>query len=296
MLSDDAVSKLKRAGWIARVVREEAAKLVKPGMSLLEVAERVEGRIRELGGEPAFPVNIGVNHVAAHYTPPPGDSSIIPDGSIVKIDLGVHVDGYIADTATTVSFNPAYEGLVEASQRALERVVEFVKPGVKASEIGRIIEETIKSRGFNPVRNLSGHSIDQYVIHSGLSIPNYNDFFAGWRLGPGVYAVEPFASTGVGLVSEGRSVTIYSLKRKKARLPPGVVEVYEKVFNERRTLPFAERWLLKYTGNPQMAVRFMAKAGVLHEYPVLVERSGGLVSQFEHTFIVTQSDVIVTTI
>jgi len=296
MIPDEAVEKLRRAGWIARVVREEAAKLVKPGTPLLEIAERVEARIRELGGEPAFPVNIGVNDTAAHYTPVPGDLSVIPDGSVVKIDLGVHIDGYIADTAVTVSLNPVLEGLVEASRRALEKVVEIMRPGIKANEIGRVIEETIRSMGFNPVRNLSGHSIDQYMIHSGLSIPNYNDFFSGWRLSPGVYAVEPFASTGVGLVEEGRQVTIYSLKRKKARLPPGFAEIYEKIYGERRSLPFAERWLSKYTGNTQAAIYYMLKAGVLHQYPVLVERSHGMVSQFEHTFIVLDREVIVTTI
>ncbi|AFL67209.1 type II methionyl aminopeptidase [Desulfurococcus amylolyticus] len=296
MLTDEAVEMLRRAGWIARTVREEAVKLVKPGMSFLEIAEHVENRIRELGGEPAFPVNIGVNQVAAHYTPVPGDTGRIPDGSVVKIDIGVHVKGYIADTAATVSFNPAYEGLVEASRLALERVVEAVKPGIKANEIGRIIMETIKSMGFNPVRNLSGHSIDQYMIHSGLSIPNYDDFFSGWRLGPGVYAVEPFASTGVGLVEEGKQVTIYSLKKRKSRLPQSVMEVYEKIMDERKTLPFAERWLLKYSGNTGSIIYYMSKAGLLHEYPVLLEKSNGIVSQFEHTFIILHREVIVTTI
>ncbi|MCY0867987.1 MAG: type II methionyl aminopeptidase, partial [Desulfurococcus sp.] len=263
--------------------------------SLLELAEHLEGRIRELGGEPAFPVNISINHIAAHYTPIPGDSSVIPNDSVVKIDIGVHVDGFIADTAATVALSPVYEGLVEASRRALEKVAEAIHPGVKANEIGRIIEDTVKSMGFKPVRNLSGHSIDWYTLHAGLSIPNYADLLSRWRLEPGVYAIEPFASTGVGLVEEAREVTIYSLK-KKNRIPSEVRDIYEKLYGERRTLPFAERWLYKYTRDTRAAVSQLARAGLTQSYPVLVEKSRGMVSQFEHTFLVLEKEVIITTI
>lgn len=295
MITEEAVLKLRQAGWIARIVREEAVRLVKPGVSLLELAEHLEGRIRELGGEPAFPVNISINHIAAHYTPIPGDSSVIPNDSVVKIDIGVHVDGFIADTAATVALSPVYEGLVEASRRALEKVAEAIHPGVKANEIGRIIEDTVKSMGFKPVRNLSGHSIDWYTLHAGLSIPNYADLLSRWRLEPGVYAIEPFASTGVGLVEEAREVTIYSLK-KKNRIPSEVRDIYEKLYGERRTLPFAERWLYKYTRDTRAAVSQLARAGLTQSYPVLVEKSRGMVSQFEHTFLVLEKEVIITTI
>ena len=144
-MEDEEIKKLKEAGRIAKIVREEAAKIAKPGMKLLELAELIEKRIRELGGEPAFPVNLSLNEVAAHYTPVVDDKITIPDNSILKIDIGVHVDGYIADTATTVTFNPALEGLVEATSRALEKALEVVKPGIRANEIGKVIEETIKN-------------------------------------------------------------------------------------------------------------------------------------------------------
>ncbi|MEM1713330.1 MAG: M24 family metallopeptidase [Desulfurococcaceae archaeon] len=166
MLTDDAISKLIKAGEIAKRTLRYVEQSVKPGVGILSLANDIEKYILELGGELAFPVNIGINSVAAHYTPVYNDSGIIPDGSIVKIDIGVHVDGYIADAALTISFNPVYEGLLEATRRSLEKAIEFIKPGVKASEIGRIIENTIKSHGYKPIKNLSGHGIERYVIHS----------------------------------------------------------------------------------------------------------------------------------
>ncbi|MEM4433656.1 MAG: type II methionyl aminopeptidase [Thermosphaera sp.] len=300
MVSDEELRKLLKAGEIARRVREEAARVVKPGARLIDVAEHLENRIRELGGSPAFPINIGINEVAAHYTPLPGDASIIPDNSVVKIDIGVHVDGYIADTATTLCFNPVAEGLVESARRALERVVEVFKPGVRASEIGRVVEETIKGYGFKPIRNLSGHSISAYTIHAGLSIPNYHDFLARFKLERGVYAVEPFATNGAGLVRDLSLKTIYALKQgRRARLPPVFSRIYDDIYGERRTLPFAERWYSRLASSLEglrNALAVMERNNLLISYPVLVEREKGLVAQFEHTFIVLEKEVVVTTL
>ncbi len=267
-------------------------------MKLLELAEYVEKRIKELGGEPAFPTNIGVNEVAAHYTPIIDDDKRIPEGSVVKIDLGVHVDGYIADTAVTVSFNPVYEDLLEASRRALEEALNIIKPGIRANVIGKVIEETIKSMGFKPIKNLSGHSIDRYMIHSGKSIPNYNDLFTRWKLVDGVYAVEPFATNGVGLVYEGRTITIYALLSRHARLSSIEKKLVEKIWAERRSLPFCERWykdLFSTVNGLRNALNMLRRKRILHGYPILIEKGGGMVSQFEHTFIIYKGEVIVTT-
>lgn len=297
-LDDEAVKKLIRAGEIARRVREEAARRVKPGMKYLELADYVERRIRELGGEPAFPTNIGVNHVAAHYTPVVGDDKRIPDNSVVKIDLGVHVDGYIADTAVTVSFNPAYEGLLEASRKALEAALEEVKPGVRVNVIGRVIENTIRSMGYKPIKNLSGHSIGQYMIHSGKSIPNYNDLFTRWKLVDGVYAIEPFATDGVGLVYNGDTTTIYSIVSLRGRLSTIEKRIVNRIWMERKALPFCERWYVRLAGSVQgfrNIIQSLTRKHILHGYPILIEKGHGMVSQFEHTFIIYKGEVIITT-
>ncbi|MEM1713024.1 MAG: M24 family metallopeptidase, partial [Desulfurococcaceae archaeon] len=176
--------------------------------------------------------------------------------------------------------------------------IEFIKPGVKASEIGRIIENTIKSHGYKPIKNLSGHGIERYVIHSGVIIPNYHDVLNIHRLNNGVYAIEPFATNGVGLVSELNQVTIYSLKAHGRRIPDNIKVFYDKIYSERQGLPFAERWYIKSDSdaeNVREALITLKKHKLLVEYPVLVEKGNGLVAQFEHTVIVTQKDVIVTT-
>lgn len=298
-LTDEAISKLLKAGEIAKRVREDAARTAKPGMKLLDLAEYIEKRIKELGGEPAFPVNLSINEVAAHYTPVINDDTIIPDNAVLKIDIGVHVEGYIADTAVTVSFNPVYEGLLEASRRALEKALEIIEPGMRVNKIGKIIEETITSLGYKPIRNLSGHSIDRYLIHSGKSIPNYNDLFTRWKLEDGVYAIEPFATNGAGLVKDGSVATIYSLMpRKKARITIHEKKLFDKIWGERRTLPFCERWYIELFDSVEglrSTLRMMHKHGILYVYPILVERGGGLVSQFEHTFIINGKEVIITT-
>ncbi len=298
MLEEDVVKKYIRAGEIARIVREEAARRARPSMSLLELAEWVENRIRELGGEPAFPVNISINDVAAHYTPVAGDELVIPDNSVVKIDIGVHVDGYIADTAVTVSFSPVYEPLLEASKEALAKALSVVARGVRACDVGRVIEETVRSYGFKPIRNLTGHSIDRYLIHSGYSIPNYNDRFMRWRFSDGVYAIEPFATDGAGYVKEGSVATIFALRKVKGRLTPVEKRIVEMIWNTRRTLPFCERWIIgsvKSVEGARNILKSLSRKGILHVYPVLIEKAGGFVSQFEHTILINGNELVVTT-
>ncbi|MEM4718379.1 MAG: type II methionyl aminopeptidase [Desulfurococcaceae archaeon] len=298
MLSEDAISKLIRAGDIAKRALQYTSRLVKPGLTMFDIANGIEQYIKEIGGQLAFPVNIGVNHVAAHYTPTPGDKLVIPDNSVVKIDIGVHVDGYIADTAITISFNPIYEGLIDATRKALEKTIEIIKPGIRASEIGKVIEETIKSHGYKPVKNLSGHGIDRYVIHSGVIIPNYNDYLNIHRLDPGIYAIEPFATNGAGLVEESNLVTIYALKPCK-KIPLEASSIYNRIYNERKTLPFALRWYtleIEGQGLVSRYINALLRSRCLVEYPVLVEREKGVVAQFEHTFVLTRKEVIFITL
>jgi len=298
MFSDEVIKKLIKAGEIAKKALRYAERVTKPGVKVLDLAKSIEKYVEDIGGKLAFPVNIGVNTVAAHYTPVYMDDTIIPDNSVVKIDLGVHVDGYIADTALTVCFNPVYEGLLEATRKSLEKALEVIKPGIRASEIGKIIENTIRSHGYKPIKNLSGHGIERYTIHSGVIIPNYNDLLNVHRLYSGVYAIEPFATNGAGLVKELNQVTIYALRSTSRELPDEVKSFYEKIYNDRRELPFTTRWYIQSNtdvNKVRETIATLKKYKLLVEYPVLVEKENGLVSQFEHTIIVTRKEVIVTT-
>ncbi|MEB3806114.1 MAG: type II methionyl aminopeptidase [Desulfurococcales archaeon] len=299
--SDEAVEKLVKAGEIAARVRDRSAGLVRSGSSAREVCEKVEELIRDMGAVPAFPCNFSVNEVAAHYTPGIDDDVKLVGMEVVKVDIGVAVDGYIADTAVTVDLSGLYERLLEASRAALERVVAIMKPNVRIYDIGRTVESTIRSYGFKPIRNLTGHTIDRWRIHAGTQIPNYPDRTTFHkRLKPGtLVAVEPFATNGRGFVREGGITNIYSYtgRRGKYKLSSIEEEILQYIIDNYRTLPFTPRWLLQKFKPEEIepAIKSLVAKGILYDYPILVEASRGMVSQFEHTFLILKDRVIVTT-
>ncbi|MCX8195635.1 MAG: type II methionyl aminopeptidase [Acidilobaceae archaeon] len=289
------LEKLRQAGRIAEQLKGEARRLVKPGRRASEICTRLEELTVELGGMPAFPCNFSVNSVAAHYTPGLSDDVVLGEKDLVKVDVGVHVDGYIADTAITIDLSGEHGKLLEAAERALEEAVSIVRPFVSLYEIGRVVENAIRSYGLRPVRNLSGHTIGRYMIHAGLSVPNYADRSL-WhvRIAPGtLIAIEPFATDGKGLVREGSTVNIfsYSGRRPKMALSEEEERLLSYVAERYRTLPFTPRWLKGFPELPTLMSSLRAK-GALNEYPVLVEVGDGLVSQFEHTLYVTEREVV----
>ena len=297
VLNREALEKYEEAGRIASKVRERMRSVVKEGMRIVKICEEAEEAIRRMGGKPAFPCNVSVNEVAAHYTSPLGDERTIPEGSIVKIDIGVHVDGYIADTAVTVCFNPEYEEMVQTSQIALETAIRTIRPGIFTSELGSKVQRVIESRGFKPISNLTGHQIGRYMIHAGKSLPNVSHVsFRRIREGE-VYAIEPFVTTleAEGKVIEGNEAHIFRfLKRKnpKQRESKKLLRFIEKNF---RTLPFAKRWLKKYGVLDESAFMDLLESRCLLAYPVFVEASGKYVAQFEHTVYIDKDGPIVLT-
>lgn len=287
---EDILEKYREAGRILKIVRTEAADMVKVGNSLLEVADFVEKKTIELGGRPAFPCNISRNQEAAHATPKAGDKDVFGK-DIVKLDLGVHVDGYIADSAVTVDLS-GNSDLVKASEDALAAAIDLMKPGISTGEIGAAIEESIRSYGLSPILNLTGHGLSQYEAHDNPSVPNRH-IEGGFILKEGdVLAIEPFATNGTGLVHDGSWAEIYSLIKKKPVRLPAVRNVLKQV-EEYRELPFAKRWL--NSDKLEYSLIQLERAGIIHAYPVLIEIAGGLVSQAEHTVIITRDGCEVTT-
>ncbi|MFC7213442.1 type II methionyl aminopeptidase [Saliphagus sp. GCM10025334] len=297
-MSDSAVDleaeqyeKHREAGEILAQVRQEAADRVEVGVSHLEVAEYAEDRIRELGGQPAFPVNISIDEEAAHRTPTIDDESTFGE-EMINLDIGVHVDGWLADTAITVDLSGNPE-LAEASEQALEAALDLVEPGVNTGDIGAEIEEVIDGYGYNPVVNLTGHGLGHWEQHTSPNIPN-RAVSQGTTLEVGdVVAIEPFATDGGGKVTEGSSEEIYSLEREASVRNRQARDALAQITEEFRTLPFATRWL--ETDRPEMALRRLKRRNVIHGYPVLKEDEGCLVSQKEHTVIVTEGGCEVTT-
>ncbi|MFB6142582.1 MAG: type II methionyl aminopeptidase [Halorientalis sp.] len=290
-LDDETVEKYRQAGTALRTVLDEAAEMVEPGRTHLEVAEYAEDRIEELADGPAFPVNISVDEEASHATPALDDETTFGE-EVVCLDVGVHVDGYIADAATTVDLRGEPE-LVEAAEAALDAALDLVAPGVETGEVGAAIEDTIDAYGYTPVLNLSGHGVAQWDAHTGPNVPNRGvDRSVEFEVGD-VVAIEPFATDGRGKVSEGATEEIYSLERERSVRDRSARQVLEQVTERYRTLPFAARWI--DVPRAEMAIRRLKQQDVLHGYPVLKEEDGRLVSQAEHTVIVTEDGCEVTT-
>ena len=289
---EEALEKFRRSGRILRETREEIKGFVREGMPIIEICEKVESLIREKGGKPAFPCNVSINEIAAHYTSPPNDKKTIPEKSLVKVDIGVHVDGYVTDTATTINFNPEYAPMVETAEKALEKAIENVRPNISTSKLGEIIEKTIKARGFKPISNLTGHQVGRYLVHAGTSIPNVSHLsFSKIKLGK-VYAIEPFVTfqDGVGRVKDGDEVTIFRFLKLKSVKNPYAKQLLKYIFENFRTLPFAERWLQNTVPKKHFkaAFRELLKSKALMGYPIFVEVSGKPVAQAEHTILVVE--------
>lgn len=279
MVDNDILEKYREAGRILTEVKNNAVKRVKVGASLLELAEHIESSIKDKGAGVAFPTNISINEEAAHATPSTNDKRVF-GRDLVKLDIGAHIDGYIADTAVTIDLG-SNQQIVKASQTALDAAIEIVKAGINTSEISEIIEKTITSFGFNPIVNLTGHGLEQYVQHAPPSIPNKRTE-TGVNLKEGqVIAIEPFTSNGAGRVYEAGHAEIFSLldlkpiRSSDARIVLREIETF-------KTLPFAKRWL---KGRVDMSLRQLEAAGIIRSYPILKDH--GMVSQSEDTVIVT---------
>ncbi|MGA2105852.1 type II methionyl aminopeptidase [Methanoregula sp.] len=290
-MKDDVLDKYISAGKLASAILRESAQEIRAGRSFLELVDSVENRVRENGADLAFPLNVSLNEDAAHDTASPGDERVFAKGNVIKLDLGVQIDGYIADTATTVDLgNNAL--LLDASHEALEAAIRLVRPGVTAGEIGAVVEREITSRGYRPISNLTGHGLDRYVQHRDPTIPNIA-INGGSVLEEGMaFAIEPFATTGSGRVGEKTRIEIYSqIAEKPVRIPSARASM-EKV-RERHGLPFSRRWL--DDKKMDLTLPGLVRSGILHGYPVLSDIPGSLVSQHEHTLIVTADGCIVTT-
>jgi methionyl aminopeptidase len=288
------------AGKIASTVRENARKKNHIGRTLFDICESIENEITLLGGNPAFPVNVSLNEIAAHYTAEPQDQTKVKDTDVLKIDLGVHIEGYIADTAVTISYNSKYDHLVNTAEITLSEAIKNVKVNTKSSEIGKTIENTIIQNGLKPIQNLSGHSLDPYIVHAGKSIPNIKTLGSSFSLvNDQAYAIEPFVTTrdGLGIVYEGKIKNIFSLISRKPTKDKDLDAFITYLWDRYKTLPFAIRWLVKDydESNLRYMVDYLIKKKNIRSYPILVEGNDKVVSQAEHTFFITNDSSYIIT-
>ena len=285
--------KILKAGEIAKKVKEYAKSIVKKNVLLIEIAEKIESKIMELGGKPAFPTNLSINEIAAHYTPSYNDETRA--SGLLKVDMGVHIDGFIADFTFSIDLenNSENKKLIEASEKALKNAIEKVKEEKSLGEIGKAVQETIESYGFSPIVNLTGHEMNEYELHSGLIIMNIANKNSN-KLEKGLYAIEPFATNGSGKIYEGKPSGIYQLIDDKNIRSNDARIILNFISEEYRTLPFCSRWIVKKFGVKSLfALKQLEENGNLHQYPQLVEVSKGKVAQSEDTILV-DDEVIIT--
>lgn len=293
-MDQETLNSYLKAGKIAAEMLEYGKSLIKPGARVADILDSIEQKIIERGGKIAFPAQISLNETAAHFCPDLNDQTILTD-QVVKLDLGVHIEGYIADTATTIDLSQQHQELVKASREALNEALKLAAPGTELREIGKRIHEVITAYGFSPVRNLSGHGLGQYQIHTSPSVPNFNNGNENVLEDGDVIAIEPFASAGAGIVQESSPATLFSFTTERPIRDPITRSVLKEI-QTYQGLPFAKRWLeRKFTANKaNFALRTLMRSGCLQEHPPLVDKNKGMVSQAEHSVIVLEKPIVFT--
>jgi methionyl aminopeptidase len=271
----------RRAGKIGASALALGVTLVRPGASLLDIAEEIEGAMRKEGAEPAFPANLSTNEEAAHYTPSPDDKRRVKTGDVVKIDIGAHINGCISDTAATVEAGSnQHTALVLASREALAAAEVALHGGVEVSSVSEVIEVTIHQRGLKPIENLTGHNIERYLLHAGKSVPNVVPETSVILDEGEIIAIEPFATHGNGFIHDG---PFGNIMRFRSEPPADKEPELSALFSRFRTLPFCLRWIK----DEDVRALVLKRRKYLQTYPVFVETGKGLVSQAEKTFLLT---------
>ena len=299
-MEKEEAEKYVLAGQIAKKAVEKAKKSIKPGQKLLEIAENIEKSIKELGQEndakPAFPVNLSVNENAAHFTPGTGSEEELAEKDVLKVDLGVHIDGFICDTAFTLNFDNSFSKLIEATELALENALSIAKEETELGKIGAEIEKAIEGKGFEPIHNLTGHGLAQFEQHAAPSIPNIFTSNPN-KLEDGAYAIEPFATDGEGYVREGQQSEIFAIEKPKPVRNNYARAILEHAMEEYETLPFALRWVEKSLKMPEfqmkVGIRELLRNGCIRAFPVLHEQPGKTITQAEKSFIIFEEKTTV---
>ena len=296
-IDPSSMEKWRRAGKIAYQCREWARSEVKPGIRIRHILETVEEMMRKEGAQPAFPAQSSRNHIAAHYCSPPDDETVYEEGDCVKIDFGVHVDGWVADTATSIdlSSDGRWGSLIQASADALKGAINTLGPGVPVRDVGAVVERIITKAGFEPIRNLTGHGVDRWKVHCAPQIPNYPErgtakFHEGMMV-----AIEPFASTGEGYIREKGKSEVFMMMRPP-RNAKGLDRDILKYIESWRGLPIARRYFDQFEAEAvEQVISKLSKQGSLMRYPPLVEQDGVMTSQNEHSIFIGPDGVEVIT-
>lgn len=297
--TEDAFAKWMRAGQVAADALAVGRRLAAPGARVADVAAAVEEHIRQQGLGLAFPCTLSVDAVAAHWTPTHDDATVLREGQLVKIDCGAELDGALSDNACTVEVGGAgrHARLVEAAEACLKEATGIIGPNVDLGTVGAAIELTARDFGFRSIQNLTGHSLEPFNLHAGLTVPNVSMRIARRpRIGD-VLACEPFVTDGVGRVENSGPGNIYHFQRSRPLRLPSAKRLLGAIERHHPRLPFAERWLTPHLEPHKLGVNLLQlqKEAAIKHYPALSEASGGMVAQAEATLVVTEDGCVRTT-
>jgi methionyl aminopeptidase len=288
---------LRAAGRIAATARDLGARRIAAGVPLSDVSAGVEAEIFRLGGALAFPVQIAVNRVAAHFCPRPGDGQTFRESDLAKLDVGVHLDGWVVDTATTVSVGdrPDRRRFVAAAKAALAAAIRRAGPSVLVREVSEATAGAIEAHGLRPIHNLCGHGVGRWVVHGPPPIPNQPEDGAPTYLAPGAtVAIEVFVTDGEGSVVEDGKPRVFRVDPEGpfADIDPAL----SAALKAQQGLPFAAHQLPSLPDRVLThALAVLERRGQLRAYRPLVEKPGVLIAQAEHTIHVHPDRVEVLT-
>ena len=320
IIEDDLLGKpsylelARKGGSVHKQVKQLLDDFIKPNMKLVDICKFVETNIRDLTefdpNNPidrgiAFPVGVSINNCAAHWTPNPLDNTILKYDDVLKVDFGVHYNGYIIDSAFTKTFNPIYDPLLEAARDATDTGIKLAGNDAILGEIGGNIQEVIesyeielngKTTSLRSIYDLSGHQISQYKIHGKKAVPlvkmNYNERMKSGEF----FAIETFPSTGSGRIQNGSEVSHYMINYKTdyKSIPLTGKERYflNRIETNFSTLAFCRRWLKELEIEKyQIGLKALVDKGVIKSYPPLYDIPGSYVAQFEHTIYIGDNSV-----
>ncbi|KAJ5861072.1 methionine aminopeptidase 2 [Penicillium soppii] len=309
-LNSDFLSDYRQAAEAHRQVRQWAQRSIKPGQTLLEIANGIEDSARRLVGHDGltegdsliagmgFPTGLNIDNVVAHYSPNAGCKTVLAQNNVLKVDIGIHVGGRIVDSAFTMAFDPVYDNLLEAVKDATNTGVREAGIDVRVGELGGLIQEAMESyeceingkvHPIKAIRNLCGHTILPYSIHGTKSVPFIkSDDMTKMEEGD-VFAIETFGSTGSGRYVEGGEVSHYALrgdanpKNLALSSAKSVLGAIKKNFS---TIPFCRRYLDRIGQEKYLlGLNSLVKSGIVEDYPPLNEKEGTYTAQFEHTIL-----------
>ncbi len=289
-----------RAGQVAAVALRKGAAACDVGVRVIDVVQAIEDHIRSEGLGLAFPATASLNECAAHWTPTHDDDGVLAEGDLVKLDCGAELNGALSDNAMTVEVGDQglHTDLIETAQACLEEAVSIIGPNCNLGDVGAAIELTAADRGFKTIQNLTGHSLERYNLHAGLTVPNVGmRIHRRPRIGD-VLAVEPFVTTGhKARVENSGPGNIYHFQRNRPQRLPSAKRLIGMIEKRHPKLPFAERHVTDIIDPKKLGFNLaqLQKQSLLKHYPALSEASGGQVAQFEYCVVVTEDGCTVTT-